>query len=68
MYFIHVKTRNNIFILLSQKVSFWDITPKFFRILKQFNPFGPDNNKPIFCTKRVFDYGTSRRVGRDQEH
>lgn len=49
-------------------IDFKDITPKFFRILKQFNPFGPGNLKPIFCTKRVYDYGTSRLVGRDQEH
>jgi len=45
-----------------------DAEIKFFRILKQFNPFGPENNKPVFCTRRVFDYGTSRLVGRDQEH
>ncbi len=53
---------------IDSEIQFHDITPKFFRILKQFNPFGPDNNKPIFCTRRVFDYGTSRLVGRDQEH
>lgn len=50
------------------EIRFQDITPKFFRILKQFNPFGPDNYKPFFCTRHVFDYGTSRLVGRDQEH
>ena len=49
-------------------LEFKDITPKFFRVLKQFNPFGPDNMKPIFWSKRVFDYGTSRLVGKDQEH
>lgn len=49
-------------------IDFKDITPKFFRILKQFNPFGPENMKPIFCTKRVYDYGSSRLVGKDQEH
>jgi single-stranded-DNA-specific exonuclease len=49
-------------------IEFRDITPKFFRILKQFSPFGPENMKPVFCTKRVFDYGTSRLVGKDQEH
>ncbi len=49
-------------------INFSDITPKFFRILKQFSPFGPDNQKPVFCTKRVYDYGTSRLVGKDQEH
>ncbi|MDP4278377.1 MAG: single-stranded-DNA-specific exonuclease RecJ, partial [Bacteroidota bacterium] len=45
-----------------------DITPKFFKLLKLFNPFGPENNKPVFCTRNVYDYGTSRLVGREQEH
>lgn len=49
-------------------LEFKDITPKFFRVLKQFGPFGPGNMKPIFASKKVFDYGTSRLVGRDQEH
>ncbi len=49
-------------------IEFRDITPKFFRVLKQFSPFGPENMKPVFCTKRVFDYGTSRLVGKEQEH
>lgn len=35
---------------------------------KRFNPFGPDNQKPVFCTHHVYDYGTSKVVGRDQEH
>ncbi|HLP06127.1 MAG TPA: single-stranded-DNA-specific exonuclease RecJ [Paludibacter sp.] len=49
-------------------LEFKDITPKFFRVLKQFGPFGPGNMKPIFVSKKVIDYGTSRLVGRDQEH
>ena len=49
-------------------IDFKDITPKFFRILKQFNPFGPENMKPVFCTRRVFDYGNSRLVGKELEH
>ena len=49
-------------------IDFKDITSKFFRILKQFNPFGPENMKPVFCTKRVYDYGSSRLVGKDLEH
>ncbi|MGL5317428.1 MAG: single-stranded-DNA-specific exonuclease RecJ [Bacteroidales bacterium] len=49
-------------------INFHDITPKFFRVLKQFAPFGTNNQKPVFCTKRVYDYGTSRLVGKDQEH
>ena len=34
-------------------VRFSDITPKFLRILKQFSPFGPDNNVPVFCTRNL---------------
>jgi len=49
-------------------LEFKDITPKFFRVLKQFGPFGPGNMKPVFASKKVFDYGTSRLVGKDQEH
>ncbi|WP_439182094.1 single-stranded-DNA-specific exonuclease RecJ [Carboxylicivirga taeanensis] len=45
-----------------------DITPKFYRILKQFRPFGPGNMKPVFASKRVFDYGTSKCVGKDKDH
>jgi single-stranded-DNA-specific exonuclease len=49
-------------------IDFKEITPKFYRLLKQFSPFGPENMKPVFATKRVFDYGTSRLVGKEQEH
>ena len=45
-----------------------EITPKFMSDLKKMNPFGPENHKPIFCTCGVQDYGTSKLVGRDQEH
>ncbi len=55
-------------IYIDSVIQFKDITPKFFRILKQFAPFGPGNMKPVFESKRVFDYGSSRLVGRDQSH
>lgn len=45
-----------------------EINPKFYRILKQFRPFGPGNMRPIFASKRVFDYGTSKNVGKDRDH
>lgn len=53
---------------IDAKIDFKDITPKFCADLKHFNPFGPDNLKPVFCTDGVYDYGTSKVVGRDQEH
>ena len=49
-------------------IDFKDISPKFCNDLKKFNPFGPDNPKPVFCTHNVYDYGTSKVVGREQEH
>ncbi len=55
-------------INIDAELDFKDITGKFFSDLKRFNPFGPDNNKPIFCTQKVYDYGTSKVVGREQEH
>ncbi|MDR1356639.1 MAG: single-stranded-DNA-specific exonuclease RecJ [Tannerellaceae bacterium] len=45
-----------------------DITPKFAVELKRMNPFGPDNHKPVFCSVGVKDYGTSKLVGKDNEH
>lgn len=55
-------------IQIDAEIDFRDITPKFCSDLKKFNPFGPENAKPIFCTHNVYDYGTSKVVGRDQEH
>ena len=49
-------------------LEFKDISPKFFRVLKQFAPFGPGNMKPVFVSKKVMDFGTSRLVGKEQEH
>ena len=53
---------------IDAEIDFRDITPKFHSDLKRFNPFGPDNHKPVFCPYKVYDYGTSKVVGREQEH
>jgi single-stranded-DNA-specific exonuclease len=50
------------------KLQLSDITPKFLRILKQFEPHGPHNMSPVFYTEDVIDAGTSRIVGKTQEH
>jgi len=44
------------------------IDDKFFRILKQFQPFGPENNSPIFLSENVVDNGYGRTVGNNNEH
>lgn len=53
---------------LDSKLDFAQITPKFFRILKQFQPFGPGNHNPIFLTENVYDAGTGRKVGAGGVH
>lgn len=45
-----------------------EITPKFYKILKQFAPFGPDNMSPVFVSRNVTDYGTGRVVGKTGDH
>ena len=49
-------------------IDFKDITKRLHNDLKRFAPFGPCNPKPLFCTTGVYDYGTSKVVGREQEH
>ncbi len=49
-------------------LDFKDITKKLHSDLKKFAPHGPCNPKPMFCTRDVYDYGTSKVVGRHQEH
>lgn len=53
---------------VDSKLDFSRITPKFFRILKQFQPFGPGNNAPVFLTENVYDAGNGRRVGPGANH
>ena len=45
------------------EIGFSQITPKFLRILKQFAPFGPENNVPVFVTRELVDTGGARIVG-----
>ena len=53
---------------IDAQIDFRDITKYLHADLKKFSPFGPSNPKPIFCTRQVYDYGTSKVVGREQEH
>lgn len=55
-------------IEIDAKIPLSEITQRFYRILKQFAPFGPRNMTPVFVTEDVFDAGTSRLVGKNQEH
>jgi single-stranded-DNA-specific exonuclease len=50
------------------ELSFEDINSDFLHYLRLFSPFGPDNQKPVFMTRNVFDFGTSKLVGKNMEH
>ena len=55
-------------IEIDAELEFQQVTRRFFNDLKRFAPHGPENPKPVFCTRNVCDYGTSKVVGRKQEH
>lgn len=55
-------------INIDAEIPFSEITPEFIAQLKKFNPFGPGNQKPVFMTRNVFDFGTSKLVGHNLEH
>ena len=55
-------------INIDANIDLVDITPKFYRILKQFAPFGPLNMSPTFMTKNLTDTGYGKKVGGDQTH
>jgi single-stranded-DNA-specific exonuclease len=44
------------------------IDGRFYRILKQFEPFGPDNLNPIFSTENLNINGPLRFIGEDKSH
>lgn len=53
---------------IDTELNFKDITPKLLRILKQFEPFGPENTSPVFFAESVSDNGYARIVGTEEEH
>ena len=60
--------QTNAILRIDAVVDFRDINRRIVADIKRFAPYGPDNQKPLFCTRKVYDYGTSKVVGRDQEH
>ena len=50
-------------IIIEAEIPLNDINPKFFRILQQFAPFGPQNMSPVFLSRNVSSYGYGSIVG-----
>lgn len=55
-------------ISIDSQISLSDITPKFYRILSQFAPFGPGNMTPVFMSEDIQDTGYGKQVGEDKSH
>ncbi|MFD2600597.1 single-stranded-DNA-specific exonuclease RecJ [Flavobacterium suzhouense] len=55
-------------VTIDAEIDFADITPKFNRLLKQFEPFGPGNMSPVFMTRNVKDTGYGKAIGADETH
>jgi len=55
-------------ITIDTEIDLSEITPKFFRIIQQMAPFGPQNMKPVFTTTAVRDNGYGKQVGADSSH
>ncbi len=53
---------------IDAEIKFSEISPDFMRCMKMFNPFGPENIKPVFVTRGCVDAGTSKLVGKNLEH
>ena len=55
-------------IFIDTELTFSEINNEFFRIMSQFQPFGPENMSPLFISRNVFDTGSARMVGANGEH
>ena len=55
-------------ISVDLEMNFSDFDEKFMRVLKQFEPFGPENMTPVFMSKNIIDSGYAKTLGNDTEH
>lgn len=55
-------------VSIDAEINLSDINPKLLRILRQFEPFGPENMTPVFLTKNVYDTGYPKQLGNENEH
>jgi single-stranded-DNA-specific exonuclease len=55
-------------VSIDTELAFNEINEEFFKIMSQFQPFGPENMSPIFVSRNVFDTGSGKMVGSSGEH
>jgi single-stranded-DNA-specific exonuclease len=55
-------------LMIDAPLNFDEITPKLYRIIEQFAPFGPENRRPVFATNDVSVMPQTKAVGTDKSH
>ena len=55
-------------VFIDTELLFSEIDEDLHKVIKQFEPFGPDNMAPVFVSRNVFDSGKGRMVGVSGEH
>ena len=55
-------------IVIDTQIHLEEIIPKFYRILRQMAPFGPESKRPVFFCKNLKDTGFAKRVGEQDKH
>jgi len=55
-------------IEIDRELKFGDITDKFYKMVDQMAPFGPQNMQPIFATFNLRDSGKTKKVGKTGGH
>ena len=50
------------------EISLSELNFNFFKIIEQMGPFGPNNLKPIFCSRNCISTSQTRTVGKDNQH
>ena len=55
-------------VFIDTEINFSDISEKYYAVINQFQPFGPDNLAPVFVSRNVFETGNGRMVGTSGEH
>ena len=55
-------------VFIDAEISFSDISEKYYSVINQFQPFGPENMAPVFVSRNIFETGNGRMVGTSGEH
>ena len=60
--------QKNKTLIYDLEIPLTDLSLKFYKIIKQMEPFGPNNLKPIFCSRDCICTSQTRAVGNENKH